>query len=374
MKAGRRPLRGALLLAPLLLLLLGGLVVPMGRFLWNAAAEREVAAILPRTAATLRAWDGEGLPGDDAFAALAEDLRLAPLRDGGTAALARAARRLAEIAPDLRGALPDTARRLSATVVPAAAAVLLSHPAWERPESWAAIRDAAGLAALAHPLAALDLRQGPDGAVRAVPVDEAVHRPSLLRTLRRAGGATFLCVLLGVPLAAVIAASPPVVAAALAAATLLPFLGGEAVRAVGWWFLLRGSAPVPGAAALAAASSFLPVLVLPMVAALRAVPRDLRGIAAVHGASRFRIVRRIIWPALRPALFGGAGAVFALAAGESLAPALLAPGAPALAERIARHAWVAGDLGLAAAAAAVLIVVLAVAGAAAWLLAGRGAR
>ncbi|WP_376099075.1 ABC transporter permease subunit [Roseomonas sp. CCTCC AB2023176] len=88
------------------------------------------------------------------------------------------------------------------------------------------------------------------------------------------------------------------------------------------------------------------------------------------GASGWRIFRRVLWPSARRAFWAGAAAVFGLSAGESLAPSLLSS-APGLAERIARHAWVAGDPGLSAATSVLLLAVLAAAAGAAWLLAGR---
>src|SRR5512141_2187640 len=105
--------RGALLLvAPLLLALLVGFVAPIGAFLWRAVADDEVGPVLPRTVAVLASWDGVAVP-DAAFAALAEDLRAARLRDAETGAggIARAAARLNAEHPGLRSLLPATGRR-----------------------------------------------------------------------------------------------------------------------------------------------------------------------------------------------------------------------------------------------------------------------
>ena len=54
-------------------------------------------------------------------------------------------------------------------------------------------------------LAALDLRATADGAWQQVPADQAVFVPILGRTLAMAGGVTLLCLVLGYPLAYLLA-------------------------------------------------------------------------------------------------------------------------------------------------------------------------
>ncbi|MBR0677885.1 ABC transporter permease, partial [Roseomonas alkaliterrae] len=82
----------ALLTAPLLIFLLLAFVAPIMAFLWRGVSDAEVRPVLPRTVAALAQWDGAGLPGEEAFAALVADLREA--RAGNAAGLARAATRL----------------------------------------------------------------------------------------------------------------------------------------------------------------------------------------------------------------------------------------------------------------------------------------
>ncbi len=366
-------MRRALLLAPLLLLMAAGLL-PLANLPRLAVEERDVPTILPATVAALAAWDGADLPADAAFEALARDLRLAPLRPDGPATLARAAARLDALAPGLADAIPDTARRLADTAIPPAAALLLAHPAWERRESWAALRVAAGPVAPTRLLAALDLRREADGTLASAEAPE--RRRALRNTLRRAAGATLLALLLGIPLAAAIAAAPPTLAAALGAAALLPLLAGGPANAAGWAAFLRllGAPDLPGAPTLALASLALPAVALPLALALRAVPRDLRRAATANGAPPGVILRRLLWPRVRRPLLLGLGAAFALAAGDASAPALLAPEAPALADRIARHARDPAGPDLAAAVATLLLALLAAVLLLARLLAGRPAR
>jgi hypothetical protein len=200
MRVGPR-LGAMLLVAPLLLFLLGSFLAPIGAFLWRAVAEDEVAAVLPRTVAALSDWDGRDLPGDAAFAALAEDLREARARDAETGAggIARAAARLNADMPGFRSLLPATGRRVAGAEADPRAAVLAASPEWARVETWGAIRRAAGPLTDFHLLAALDLKRDAAGGIGPVAGDQAVFRGILLRTLWMSLLVMAACLALGYP-------------------------------------------------------------------------------------------------------------------------------------------------------------------------------
>ena len=67
----------AALIAPLLILVVASFIVPLAVTLYTAIGNPEVRDTLPRTTAALRAWNGDGLPAEDAFSALAAELALA---------------------------------------------------------------------------------------------------------------------------------------------------------------------------------------------------------------------------------------------------------------------------------------------------------
>ncbi len=51
-------------------------LVPIGSVLYFSISNPEVVNLLPRVTAALRDWDGRDVPGEAAFAALAEDAKL----------------------------------------------------------------------------------------------------------------------------------------------------------------------------------------------------------------------------------------------------------------------------------------------------------
>jgi len=75
--AARTNWLAAALIAPLLLLILGAFLLPVGVTLGTALRDPEVGATLPATRAALSRWDGQDLPDEEAFAAIARELAAA---------------------------------------------------------------------------------------------------------------------------------------------------------------------------------------------------------------------------------------------------------------------------------------------------------
>ena len=364
--------RAALLVAPLVLLVLAGGVAPVGALLWRAVEEREVAPALPRTLRELGRWDGQDLPEDMAFEALAADL--AALRATGPAgaeAMARAAGRLAGDVPKLREVLPGTAERAGETRTLRSVAVLVADPAWGEAESWAALRRAGGAVSGFQLLAALGLRETAAGGL-----EDSRQGPHARAVLARGIGGAVLavagCFLLAWPLARRIAEATPGRAWLLAGATLLPLLAGEAARALGWSGLVQAGWAEKGlgAALMALILGGLPLMALPVALALRRAGPGLPRAAAALGVPPWVVFRRIRLPLARRGIAAGSALVLAQAMGAFVAPGLLAPEARGAAAALAAAAR-AGDWGAAGALAFWLLLPALLA---AWLLLRTGRR
>ena len=71
----RRKIIASGLIAPAFLFIIAIFLIPIGTMLSRSVENFEVVTYLPRTASTIKAWDGQGLPGEVVYAALAEDLK-----------------------------------------------------------------------------------------------------------------------------------------------------------------------------------------------------------------------------------------------------------------------------------------------------------
>lgn len=148
--------------------------------------------------------------------------------------------------------------------------------------------------------------------------------------------ATVLCIVVGVPLALLIARSGPRVAAVLRAAVtvplvLPPMVGGVALLYLfgrAGWFGGLGLSFSTTAVVLAQTFVALPFLVLAVEGAVRATGVDYERTAAALGAGRWTILRRITLPLAAPGIVAGTVLCFARAIGEFGATALFAGNRP----------------------------------------------
>jgi molybdate transport system permease protein len=155
-------------------------------------------------------------------------------------------------------------------------------------------------------------------------------------------GATAICLVLGLPLAIVIARSRPTVAAVLRVLVTVPLVLPPMVGGVALLFLFGRTGPVGGwlasvglalpftTAAVVIAQVFvaLPFLVLAVEGAVRAVGVEYERTAASLGAGRWATLRRITLPLAAPGLVAGLVLCFARAIGEFGATALFAGNSP----------------------------------------------
>lgn len=192
-----------------------------------------------------------------------------------------------------------------------------------------------GAVVLVLPLAALVSRI--DGSVSAGIATSEVADALILSAVT-ALITTVVCLLIGGPLAFVIARAPHVISGALRALAVIalilpPVAAGLGVRGVlgpgttdGWLDAIGLEAPVVVAIVCAQTAVSLPVLVLVVDAALRAVGRETEFTAASLGAGRWRVLSRVTLPAAGPGIVAAVLLCFARAIGEFGATAVAAPG------------------------------------------------
>ncbi len=222
---------------------------------------------------------------------------------------------------------------------------------------------------------------------------DAFHRQSALNTLRL--GALTVCAtaLLAVPLALVHLAAGPRLKRLILIAAVLPLLTSVVVRTFSWIVILGREGvinatligaglidrPIPllqteHGLILALTQIEMPLMLLPLIAAMARIDPALLDASASLGGSLARTLRRVVLPLALPGLLAGATLVFASAATAFISQSVIGGGRlnylPAL---VWQQAMVVFDWPLAAAMALTLMgSVLMVAGALSLL--GRGAR
>ena len=372
----RPQLRALGLTLPLLAFIGITFLAPLAVMLSRSFYDPVVADALPETLERLRAWDGSGVPDEATFAAAARELREAR----AARAIGRVAGRVNRVTGGMRSILVRAARDLPEGEPPLGgwrAAFVAADPAWADSATWRAVATAGDRFTIRHYLNAVDLDSGPDGGVVRQPPERRIYLPLLWRTLLVSLGITVVCLLLGYPVAHVIAHAPPRRANLLLALVLVPFWTSLLVRTTAWIVLLQQQGVinellvaigvVPDEARLALVYNMtgtvvamthvlLPFMVLPLYSIMRAIPPQQMSAAASLGAGPLQAFRRVYWPQTLPGVGAGSLLVFILAIGYYITPALVGgQQGQLISNLIAYHMQTSLNWGLAAALGGVLL-------------------
>ena len=370
----RAQLRALALVAPLLIFIGVTFVAPLATMLTRSVHDPVVADALPETLALLEAWDGEGIPPEPVYATAAREME----RAAAERTLGQVAGRINRVQGGLRSVITNTGRELSDIEQgPWREAMAAVDPAWADPVTWHAIRSTGERFTSRHYLNAVDLQRLPDGSVTSQPEERRIYLRLFWRTLMVSGVITLLCLLLGYPIAHLIANSPARRANLLLVLVLVPFWTSLLVRTTAWIVLLQtqgvlndllvavGLVSDDGRLAMvynmtgtivAMTHVLLPFMVLPLYSVMRGIPRDHMNAAASLGATSRQAFLRVYWPQSLPGVGAGSLLVFILAIGYYITPALVGGSdGQLISNMIAYHMQTSLNWGLAAALGGVLL-------------------
>jgi putative spermidine/putrescine transport system permease protein len=332
-------LRAVGLVLPLVAFIVVSFVLPILLLLWKAGDNPEVRSVLPGTMAALAHWDGAAVPDEPVFAALASDLKRAA--EARTAPYA--GKRLNYEKSGMRSLLQSGSRLAAALAQgPYKPAFLAANPAWGDVATWRVIARGRDLVTPYYLLTALDLRQDESGSIVQVPADQRIFLPVLLRTLWIAFLVTLATLVLGYPVAYLLAVAPPAVAQSLMILVLLPFWTSLLVRTTAWVVLLQSNGVINDllqvlhifdapqqlifsrfGTVTAMTHIQLPFTILPIYSVMKGIqPSQLRAALSL-GAPPLSAYWRVYVPQTMPGIAAGCLITFILSLGYYITPALV---------------------------------------------------
>jgi putative spermidine/putrescine transport system permease protein len=335
-----RQLKALGLIAPLFVFLMMTFIVPIFDMLLLSVQNPEVPEVLPRTAAAIQEWTGEGIPDSTVVQALVEDLREAyAAKTHG-----KAAKRLNYDISGFRSLVSKTSRDLAEleSATGDIQALIAIDPRWGENKYWAAIKKAAAPYTPFYLLAAVDRTRDVHGNILRVPPEESVYVDVLQRTFWISFVVTVICFALGYPLAYLLATLPTRSSNLLMILVLLPFWTSLLVRTTAWTILLQEHGVVNDAARfiglwsdpvqlvhnragvyIAMVHILLPFMVLPLYSVMKTIsPTHMRAAASL-GAPPALAFWRVYVPQSLPGIAAGCLLVFILALGYYITPALV---------------------------------------------------
>jgi len=335
-----RRLKALGLVLPLFLFIIMSFVVPIGTMLKNAIDDPEdISQVLPTTMRALQTWNGEGLPDETAFAAFATDLKQA--QKDKTAALV--GKRLNYEIPGIRSKAIATARKAEKLEAgPYKEALIAMDDVWGQRDTWAAIKRSSSPWTSFYLLAALDLERNADNSIVSVPEEQSIYITVFTRTFWIAFQVTMATLILGFPVAYLLATLPTKYSNLLMIFVLLPFWTSLLVRTTAWFVLLQDNGiinemiqflhlsdgPVRlifsrAGTVIAMTHIQLPFTLLPIYSVMKTIsPSHVRAARSL-GAGPFYAFWRVYFPQTVPGMAAGCLLTFILALGYYITPALV---------------------------------------------------
>ena len=171
-------------------------------------------------------------------------------------------------------------------------------------------------------------------------IERAVYLRVMQTSFLIAGWTTVICLVLGYPVAYMLAQAGDRIRNKLLIVVLMPFWTGLLVRTIAWMILLSDSGPLRTAARsigiidlplmhnlagvlISMTHAFLPIGILSMFSVMRSIDRNLVNAAVTLGAPRSQAFWRIYFPLSIPGIAAGGLIIFITALGNFVSPIIL---------------------------------------------------
>ncbi|WP_120499784.1 ABC transporter permease [Roseovarius sp. EL26] len=373
--------RALLLIAPLLFFVLVSFIIPIISMLFRSVENDIVINTLPETVPILAQWDSSSgeLPSEEVYAAMARDMIVAVKAKKHT----KLATRLNYEKTGMASMFRKSGRKIKkwdpTADAPYKEKFIELHKGWGDVENWKTIQTHAGKYTNGYFLNAIDMQKTPDG-IEAQPDNKKVLVKLFVRTLIMSLIIMGSCILLGYPIAWILANLPARQANMLMILVLLPFWTSLLVRTSAWKVMLQQQGVINevlvwlGLVAddarlviinnqfgtvVAMTHILLPFMILPMYSVMQTIQPTYLRAAKSMGATNWTAFWRVYFPQSIPGIGAGSILVFILSIGYYITPEIVGGTKGVfISNRIAYHISSSLNWGLAAALGTILLVVV----------------
>ena len=375
----QQKMRALLLIAPLLIFILVAFIMPIVSMLSRSVENDLVGKTLPLTVQSIQSWNalsGE-LPEETVYRAFAQDIQNAAKAKVHT----KVALRLNYEKSGIASLFKKTARKAKKWDLendgPFKEKLIKVHKGWGQLEVWQTIKTHSPTYTSGYFLNAVDMRKTVQGA-EWQPEDKTILIKLFQRTLVMSLIITFSCIILGYPVAWLLANLPMRQANLLMILVLLPFWTSLLVRTSAWKVMLQQQGVINDVLVqlslisnegrliminneigtiVAMTHILLPFMILPMYSVMQTIPPSYLRAAKSLGATNWTAFWRVYFPQSVPGIGAGSILVFILAIGYYITPEIVGGTKGVfISNRIAYHILKSLNWGLAAALGTILLV------------------
>jgi putative spermidine/putrescine transport system permease protein len=336
----RNKLRAAILVLPPFLFLLLIFIIPIGDLLLRSVDDKLINETLPRTFAEFEKWDGKELPGESMYEAMYLDVTEAP-----KLALGRASTRMNYELSGWRSLIKKSGRKFKKIEGPPYKDAMVEvDKRWGDVEYWQALGAMKDAYTLGYYWNAIDRRYDADKNVVRQDEKRRVYVTLWWRTFLVSVMVTGFCLLLGYPVAHLLATLPLRHSNILMICVLMPFWTSLLVRIVAWMIMLQQQGVVndilvaigiiSDEGRLAMMYNFtgtiivmtqilLPFMILPIYSVMKTISPNYMKAAQNLGANPARAFIRVYMPQTLAGVGAGVLLVFIVAIGYYITPELV---------------------------------------------------
>ena len=379
----KNKIRAFLLVFPLLLFIIVTFVVPIGDMLLRSVDDSQINNVYAKTFEEYNKWDSENdeLPPEAVYEAIFNDIhygdkvqvgkaltRMNYSKSGWKSLIKKTRRAIKKIVKS--GELPTSYKETMISI----------HEGWGDRLFWVSMKQMVNERTAIYYWNAIDRTYDIDGNVIMQDEKRRMYIKTWIRTFKVSVYVTFFCLLLGFPVAHLLANLPLRYSNLLMIFVLLPFWTSLLVRTTAWIVMLQQKGVINGVLVwlgiinddqriqmvynmtgtiIAMTQILLPFMILPLYSVMKVIPKSHMRAAQNLGAKPVRAFIRVYLPQTVPGMSAGGLLVFVLAIGYFITPELVGgKDGQLIGHWIAYHLKTTLNWGLCAAIGSILLVIM----------------
>ena len=369
-------IRALVLVLPLTLFIIITFVIPILSMLLRSVDDKQINTVFPKTFIIYEQWDQKELPTEEMYATLFNEVMTADKRQIG-----KASTRMNYSKSGWKSLIKKSKRKFKKIKEgPYKEKMIAIDKRWGKMEFWQAMGQMIDPYTAGYYLNAVDLKYDSERKIVQQPKKRRIYNHTWIKTFKVSILVTLFCLILGYPIAHLLATLPLKYSNLLMIFVLLPFWTSLLVRTVSWIIILMKKGVFNSilvwagiiadenrmqliynetGTLIAMTQILLPFMVLPLYSVMKTIPPSYMRAALNLGAQPMHAFYRVYMPQTVPGISAGGLLVFVLAIGYFITPELVGGSDGLLIGHfIAFHLKTTLNWGLCAALGAILLAVM----------------
>jgi len=336
----KNKIRALFLVLPLALFITVTFVIPIISMLTRSVDDKQINTVIPKTFELYKQWDQKELPSEEMYATIFNEIMTAEKWQIG-----KASTRMNYSKSGWKSLIKKSKRKFKKIEEgPYKEQMIAIDKKWADMEYWKALGQMVDPITFGYYLNAVDLKYDSNKKIVQQPEKRRIYNYTWYKTIKISVLVTLFCLILGYPIAHLLATLPLKLSNLLMIFVLLPFWTSLLVRTVSWIVILMQNGIFNNilvwagivsddnriqliynetGTLIAMTQILLPFMVLPLYSVMKTIPPSYMRAALNLGAQPMHAFYRIYMPQTVPGISAGGLLVFVLAIGYFITPELV---------------------------------------------------